>query len=356
MKREEFVHCLQSVTPSLLSGSKTLEQADCLIFRKGEVCTYNDEMCCRCPMPNGFDDKFSGAVPAKKLLEQLGKWTDKDIEIVAENGRLNISSGKRKTWLRTSKDIRLPIHQVERPETYTRLPIGYTEAVSTVGSCAGTDKNDWHLMCVHIHPDRIEASNRRQICRWKLTTKLKKPILVKQYAIANLSSAAPDRFAETKHWMHFFNKESGLVMSCRRYADDQVKKYPDLDVPLEIHKGRTVSLEFVPPEEVERAAVFSKENDRDFITVEIDDAGKARISSEGVSGGYRGKSFSFKGWKGKAASFRISPAVLINLVKLHPEATIGCSRAAKESRGQPNRLKAVTPTYEYITSLAPVKA
>jgi hypothetical protein len=353
MNREDFLRRLKAIRPALTSN-KAIVQGDCIAFRRGYMMTYADEISCR--IPSGIDKQFTGAIPAARLLKQLGKWKDREIHVTAHNGRLRVisMSRRRQAWFGVQEVTQLS-DKVEMPgaDAWRRLPKGFIEAVETVGMCASQKKSKWETTCIHIHPERIEALSALHGCQWLIRSGFKRPILVKQEALQHIVSAAPDRLAETKGWVHFRNRRTKLMLSCRRYAD--TSGFPDAAPGLEVYRSHVVSLARIPPDEIERAAVFSAETDKDRVLVEIGlERNTGRISGEGISGSYEGKPFAIN-WDGEGISFYIAPKILMDICSRHQTVLIGCGRAAAKAGQSPNRLKAVVDRghvkYTYVTSL-----
>ena len=86
VNRELLLQQLQAVQPGL-SDKDVVEQSSCVVFKDGKITTFNDEIACSIKT----DVKFTGAVPAKALIELLKKLPEETIEIEPTEGELLIT-------------------------------------------------------------------------------------------------------------------------------------------------------------------------------------------------------------------------------------------------------------------------
>lgn len=330
INRESFLHDLESVEPGL-SKREIVEQSSCYVFQNGRILTYNDEIACRIKGP--FAKDFTGAVPHEPLLNILRKLAEEEIEVSNGDGELLIVGKARRAGIRMEAEVNLPIANVELPKTWRELPAEFADAVRMVQHCASTDDSQFHLTCLHLHPDWIEACDNYQICRWNLKTGVEKSLLVRQSAIKHVVSLGMTELAETDAWIHFRNPK-GLILSCRRYAED----FPDLTKFLRVD-GTPTTLPKGLVEAAEKAQIFSSENpEADRVVIELTN-GKLRIKSVGVTGWYRETKKVV--YNGEPLTFRIAPQILIDLVKQHNDFVL-----------TPDRLKvAGQGNYTYVTCL-----
>lgn len=314
VKREELLQALESVLPGI-APKEIVEQSSAFVFKGGRVLTYNDEVSCRCPSP--FGKEITGAVRSERLLDVLRKLPDDEIDAEAKDGKLTLRGKGRRTWVIMEADITLPVDAVERPTEWRPLADDFLEAVSTVQRCAGTDESSFATVCVHLHPKWVEATDRFQLCRWRLKTGLEKPVLVRQSAIKHVTQLGMTEFAETEGWIHFRNGR-GLELACRRYLED----YPDLSSYVK-PGGETTSLPKGMAEAAERAETFSAEDkDNNRVKVHIK-AGRVTVTGEGVSGGYLETKKT--AYKGPELVFWITPSILADIVRKHNECEVSDS-------------------------------
>ena len=327
VNREQLLQQLESVMAGL-SARDIIEQSSCFVFKDGAVITYNDEI--SCSHPCGLN--IEGAVQAEPLVDILRKLKEETIDVEVGDSELIIKGRRRSAGIRMEKEIVLPVENVERATKWKTIPEDFAEAVNVVKDCAGSDQSTPILTCIHIHPDRIEASDNYQVTRYKCKTGVVTPVLVKRDSIRNIVSLDVTKFAETSNWIHFRNR-SKLVLSCRRYEET----FPSLDALLNF-KGERITLPKGLSEAVEKAQIFSADNPDDNQIKIIIRTGKFRIRGEGGSGWFT--EFTKTKYKGPAISFFISPELLVNLTTRHNECEIG-----------EGRLKVDAGKFVYVTAL-----
>lgn len=326
--REQLLAVLDSVAPGL-SKREVLEQSSCFVLQNGYATSFNDEISCR--RKSGLDKELTGAVRAEKLLEQLRKWNDDEIDLVPTDKALIIKGGRKETGITMEAEITLPVDTVERPTTWTKLPDDFLEAVGVIHQVASTDENN-SLRFVHVHPRWLEGCDNFQFCRWPMKTGVKKSIHLRRDSIKHVTDLGMTEFSETEGWMHYRNP-SGLELSIRRYLED----YPDLSGVLEV-TGETVTLPKGLAEACDKAAVFSAENpDANQVSVEIK-SGRLTVKGESASGWFTQRTK--LRYTGKPMSFRASPVILQDLVKRWTDCVLG-----------KGRLKVEAGSYTYILHL-----
>lgn len=314
ISRESLLYSLEAVIPGL-STREAMEQSSSFVFKDGQVHTFNDEVFCshRSDL-NGVE----GAVPAAPLLSVLRKLSEPNLKVRATNDELLLKGDSgREMAVTFEREIFLPIDKVEKPGRWRKLSESFSEAIKTVGMCASKDESRYMLMCVHIHPEWVEACDNYHLCRYTFRTGVKKSCFIKRDSIKHMVDLGMTHFSETESWMHFKNP-SGMVLSCRRVVDQD---YPDLGPILETHGSKTVLPKGLA-EAADRASIFSSENvdesDR-VVKVEIR-KGKLRISGQGVTGWYR--EMKDLKYRGRQMTFLISPDLLSRLVKTYNDCEI----------------------------------
>ena len=304
VNRVNFLSELESVTPGL-SARETVEQGSCLVFRNGQLFTFNEEILCRRKSPLG---DFEGAVPAKQLLQVLSKLTDEDLEIVEDEGGLLIKGKTVRSKVRIEKQTALNIDQVDQPEGWSKLGADFTEAITHVSPCSSREESQFVLTCVHIGPKYLEACDRFQVCRFPIETGLEKSTLVRAESLNKVVQCAVTEIALSKSWIHFRNA-SGLTFSCRRFLDD----YVNLDAFLEVEGSQQVTLPGGVEEMVGKAEIFSSENGvGNALEVEIR-SDVVQITGEGASGWLKERRKIDYG--GPAIKFKIAPKLLLAITK-----------------------------------------
>ena len=310
--KENFLTSLESVQGGL-SPKQTTEQSDCYIFLNGEVITYNEEVCCRCP--SGLDSTIKGAVRSKELLEIIKKIKDEELQASQEENSI-IFYGKNWEYSACMEEVLFDYSLIETPEEWSELHEDFCEALALVYSCTSKEFDQLILTCVNVHPKWVEACDNRQMCRWKLPTSVKEPVLISRKGIKNLANLGIKEISETPGWIHF-RGVTELVISTRRILED----YPSLGgflrasegVPLELPKGLM--------DMADTASVLASSDDQSDNNIQVNlSSNKIRIKSQSAAG-----SFSTRRkikYEGDPIEFFITPKIFIDLVKNHTNCLI----------------------------------
>lgn len=315
IKREVLIRALESVRPGLAS-KEVIEQSTCFVFLDGDVVTYNDELSCR--MPVGLD--VEGPVSARPLSDILNKYTEEEVELEQRNGEILIKGKNKRTGIPTDKTIALPVDNVEQPDKWKPLPHGFLEAATMALACAGTDENRKDLTCVHFSAGWIESSDGYQMVRYDLDLPLKKDFMLRRESVAGLLSGSPMEIAETESWVHF-RSENGLVVSCRRYADDYEDLSPHLDV-----EGKKIELPQGLKDSLDKAEVFSKDNPDDNILEVRLRPGQMMLKATGMTGWHEERK-EVK-YQGPELGFLVPPTVFRLVLDRHDPVVINEKRLA----------------------------
>jgi len=330
--REELLRKLEAVSPGL-AIKEIIEQSSCFVFNAGRVITFNDEIACSIECDVGFE----GAVAAKALLELLAKLAEKEIDISAKDGTEVLIKGKgRRAGITMEAEITLPVAAVEIPSKWTDLDPEFADAVGMVQHCASKDNNTFHLTCIHITPEHVEACDNFQIARYPVNTGLTKECLVKRDSLKHVTGLGMTEVSETKAWLHYRNP-TGLVLSVRRELHD----FEDLDPILNMEGTRT-TLPGGLAEAVEKAEIFSAENAEHNIVIVQIKAGQLRLRGMGSSGWYEERK-SVK-WDGDPIAFSVPPKLLVDITTRTNDCFISSSR-----------LKIDAGKFEYVTCLGKVE-
>ncbi len=313
--REELLGRLQSVQAGL-SQKEVLEQSNCLIFQRGQVMSFNDEISCR--TNSGLGKKLVGAVQARPLLELLGKLTEDEIDLEATDSELIVSGVKRKAGIRMEAEVLLNLADVEEPGDWSPLPEDFDEAVQIVASCAGVDDSRFSLTCVHFTPKYLEACDNFQMTRYKLKSGFKEDCLIRQKSLKHIITLGMSEVSETPAWLHFRNT-NGLVFSCRRYLEE----FPSLAEVL-ASEGVSATLPGGLAEAVDKAQLFSVAGgDDNKVKVELS-SNRLRIRGEGSSGWYS-ETKNIK-YDGNPLAFYVSPKILMEITKKHTDVQVSSAR------------------------------
>jgi len=329
INREQFLNTLNAVKAGL-SPREFIEQSSCLVFRDGEVMTFNDEVACRMAV----DLPITGAVQAANLFSILEKIDDPELMVSeSEKGELEFR-GKRKAFgVTKDEEIFLPIDKVERPEKWHPLPPEVVEGIALVQHCVSQDESRFLLTCIHLTPEYVEACDNLQLMRCRMNTGLKTSVLVRGSSVSHITSLGVNRVSLTKSWIHFSNAE-GLIYSCRRFTED----YPSLDSLFHLKDSHKVAIPKTLADASDRAAVFASDRAGDpVLCVSLSD-GRICIKGEGVTGWYR--EVKKVAYHGPAMQFIIHPDLLKHISSQYDEALIG-----------ENKLKIQGGSWEYVTAL-----
>lgn len=323
VQRIQLQQQLEAVQPGL-SKKEKYEQSTCFCFVNGRVYTYNDEITCRAK--TGLPKNMEGAVQARPLLAALGKMKDDEVDIEIVNNELVVSSADpkkkekkrshRSFGVRMDSEVTLPLEKVERPEKGDWKPLhaNFSDAISTVKDCAGTDESQFAFTCIHIASNWIEACDNNQLTRYRLKTGVKVPIMVRRDSIKHITPLDMTHFAETDVWIHFKNP-AGIELACKR----NVEKYPKLEAYLEARGVKTILPKGIA-DDADFAETFSKEvEDANLVIVTLK-PGRMVIKGIGVSG-WASTPKKVK-YSGPPIAFSIPPQLLGEITKKHTECQI----------------------------------
>lgn len=310
LDRETFLSALSAVK-SGLAERELIEQSTCVVFQDGHLRTYNDDT--SVSAPSGLPEGFSGAVAADLLLQTLQKVDGDVISVSCPGGEMVFQAGRTTAGFTMEAEVRLPVHVVDRPKKWVKLPEEFCDAVQLVQQCAGKDGTRFVMTCVHVTPEWIEASDELQACRWPMATGFSSPALLKRASVRDVQALGVTHVSETENWVHF-RSPRGAVLSCRRFVED----YPSDDLtPVLSEKGRRVSLPKGLKDAAEAANVFSSQHSEDNLVRVVIRPNWAEVWGEGVTGWYRRKEPIH--WEGDAVSFLISPQLLSEIVNRYNE-------------------------------------
>lgn len=316
IRRQRLLQALEAVMPGLAKKAK-FDQSTCFAFVNGRVLTYNDEISCRAKSQLPKD--LEGAVDSAPMLAVIRKMEEEEIEIVQEESQLIITGkSRRKVKLRMEPQIDLPIEKVERPgkSDWKSLSEHFSEAISVVSPCAGTNEAEFAFTCIHMHPKFIEACDNNQITRFRLKTKIKKPILMRQSSIKHVAPLDMTEFAETDTWIHFRNP-AGVEFACKRIEEE----YPDLSKFLKA-EGTPTTLPKGIAKDCNFAEIFTSELEKqmNLLVVTIKSTGRMLIRGVGISGEAEvPKKIKYSG---PNIAFCIPPQLLAEITKKHRDCQI----------------------------------
>lgn len=306
VNREKLLSTLEMVAPGL-SERDLLEQSSCYILKDKKIVTFNEEVACSYRSP--LDETFQGAVQASPLRSILSKMTEETIEVRQTKSSLVINGKGKTSSITMEKNITLPMEALEPPKKWKEMPEKFADAVDFVQNCASRDAAQFHLTCIHIHPDFIEAFDNHQFARYNLKSQMSSEFLLRQSSIKNIVSLSMIESSETENWVHFRNAQK-LVLSCRRYKDE----YTNLDV-ITKKVGYKIVLPKGLMEASDRAEVFSADNsaqEDNLIQVDLK-PGLVTVTGKGNFGSHiERKKITYEG---DPITFLIKPKMMVQLAK-----------------------------------------
>lgn len=316
LNREDVLAALESVVPGL-DKKANLPQSDCFVFQNGRVTTYNEEIAAS----TACTVSLVGAVKAEPLAQLLRKLTDDQVRIEEKDGQCHVSTQtKKRSGIHMEADVELPIDSIEHPadDAWKPLPEDFGDAVGIVQNCAGKDESHFVLTCIHLSPTHMEACDNLQVTRYPINIGLTESKLVRRDSLKHVGQLGVTEIAETENWLHFRNS-TGLVISCRQYAED----FPSMDEILAAEGTKTV-LPGGIAEACDKAGVFTSGADSQVqVTLREN---KLRLRGEGDAGWYEEQA-AVK-YTGPELVFVIDPKLLVELVKRTTECQISEGRLA----------------------------
>lgn len=320
INRAEFLKTLRCVEPGL-STRDFIQQSSSFVFDSGWCATYNAELCCR--IKSGLPDDITGAVRAKPLLAALDNITDDDVAVAVSGEEFRLTANRKRVGVRMEAEILLPTDQVDLPSAWTDLHEDFGKAVEHAAAAAGTNTEEFKTVCVHVHPDWLEASDRNQVARYMLPTGVDRSCLVRAVSLAHVPRYGFTRMGVTDNWLHFRNKF--MVFSVIRHLED----FPDLTPFVESRGTPTI----LPRGGVEGSKIGAIFSEGDAVTNKVAVSltpGRMLVRGEGAYGW--GEADLETTYKGPPLNFRISPTLLERIITQHTECEVSPGRLIVRDR------------------------
>jgi hypothetical protein len=342
-KDDPVVTSLESVYPGVGPADDQQPLTDCLVFRGGEVITCCSDVCCRQASP--FGTEIEGGVRAELLLALLRRRAGEECQVSQGEGHLRIEGA-------TGWSARLPLEAeterrrledgaVDRPGAWKPVPEHFLEAVEFVASCAANPAAKSRLVYLHLHPERLQACDNVQMCRWPIKPPLTEApyYLIKGLYARPLAGLPVTEMAESHGWLHF-RSPAGLVYSCRCYSGS----YPDDDFATALAEGGVpVSLPEDLHEDIRCAAIFSRAMDVNRVRVTLA-PGQAVVSAASELGNYQSAPHAFE-YDGPELVFEIPPVMLKAVLEHDDRCLVG-----------KGKLRVDTAKFQWLTLLKEPKA
>lgn len=309
--RKKLLASLEAVSAGL--APKGIDQSDCFVFDGDRLLTFNDEVACSIdnPLPD-----VTGAIRGDKFLKLLHKMTADSLDIEAKDGEMLVKGKGERAGPRMENDITMPVEAIEIPDDWLPLHKEFCKAVPIMAACAGKDETHPQLICVHLHPKWLEATDRYQVIRYPVETGLAESVMVRADALRAVTDAT--ECSVTESWIHF-RSESGLTISIRLSMDE----FPNVGNVFE-SEGVKTTLPKGLDDAVQKAELFSGEKvEDDYVEVRLGKS-KLRLIGRGPSGWYERQVKAEYG--GEPVSFMISAGLLVDVSKRASEVEIAEGR------------------------------
>lgn len=330
INRLNFLQILSRVLPGI-SKLGSVSQSSCFVFSDGWVTTFNEEICCR--TQTELPDDLEAAVKAEPLMKWLELVTEDEVDVWREGSEFRLKAGRKKCGIRCESQITLPIDDVALPDSWQPLPEDFFRGIEQVaGTAAGAD-GVFMTRCIHIHPEYVEACDRRQATRYHVVSGLPTSLLVQAVTISQATKSGLTKIGRTDSWLHFRNKT--LIFSCRCHKD----AYPTEGVSKMFEfRGQPFAL----PKGAEVAArlgqVFTR-GDKDGERVDVDLQGNRMLVKGQGMHGWTSEELDLS-YSGNPVAFRLNPQLLVELVSNYDQCEIG-----------PGRLRIEGDKWVYMTIL-----
>ncbi len=292
--RATLVSQLEMVSPGL-SARDIIEQSQCYVFTDGHVITYNDEIACSHPT----DTDIEGAVVSSELLKLLHNIHKDELTLRVEKGELHILRKGGRSKIRMEEQILLPYDSVEKPKRWKPLPKDFLEAIRVARTCTSKDQSQFALTCLLFTKQYIDGCDRFQACRYTIDLPIKRSFLIRRESIGYIATMEVSEMSETKDWVHFRN-DSGLVLSCRRYAN--VDDFLSIDDIIR-KEGKKLVLPKGLRRSIQNGRIFAESDPGSDCRVQVTlKADKMYVEGSGINGTntevvktkYKGPSFTFE--------------------------------------------------------------
>jgi hypothetical protein len=310
IQREEFLRTLEIVRPGT-TPKDISEQSSCVAFKDGYAFTFNEDVFCRAK--SGLPKDWLAAVPYLPLVTILSKLGEAELLGELTKSQITLEGKGRKTGIRAEHQITMPFDAVTLPDKsdWWKAPADLADAITLVQDCAGKDADEFALTCLHLHPKFIEASDKTQIARHRIKTRLPEPVMLLKESLSAAASMDIRKLALTDNWFHM-RTGSGAIYSVRKNEGNYLDLSPYLKV-----QGEKVTLPKGLKEASEKAEIFSAEDKDNNVVMVTLNPGRIKIKGSSESGWHR-ESKKVR-YKGPSMSFMIPPKLLREILDRNNE-------------------------------------
>lgn len=313
METAKIKQALSIVKPAL-ANKEIIEQTTSFAFIKGNVITYNDEIC----ISHKLDDlEFEGVIKAEELYKFLGKVKQSEFTIDITDAEIQLKAGRARVGFALNKEILLPLdEELHEKSDWKKLPDAFLQACKFAAASASSDMSDAKLTCVHFNEKGIiEATNNFRLVRWKLSERLPfNTTLIPASSIKEVVRIKPIEVSMGNGWVHFRNLET--TISCRILDE----KFVNIQ---QILKGIKDTEKVVFPDGllqiIEKAEIFRQEQKTDgSITLNVKN-GRITVKSESETARFK-ETIAYN--EEHNLSFSITPYLLKDILKETNECNI----------------------------------
>jgi hypothetical protein len=282
IKRKELLSILGKIKPGIDDNSTNIQGMDCFIFMDGRVHAHDDAV--SISAPTELEGHF--AVSAGEFYQILSKFSKNDVEVALEENDLLLKCGRAKaTVLYRKEDLTKRIKEImPKEDDWMKLPLNFHQKLKLLTLKNVSPDIQAKIGGVFVKEDAMIASDNFSIIRYKHTSSLYRMWLSPR-AVSLVAKEDMTHYCSTGAWLHF--KHDGIRISCRRLIDE---KYPYESYrailsgikPLGIKGTFTKDIENV----IDRASVFAKDKDGDYVIALTFTEGMCTISSGSGSGSF----------------------------------------------------------------------
>jgi hypothetical protein len=312
INKEKLQRALEIVKPGLVTGKEIIDQSKSFAFLDNRVVTYNDEISISYPI-DGLE--LNGVIESEYLYKLLSKLKTEEIDIVAEENEIVITSGKAKAGFTFKSDIQLPIEEIGDVGKWKKLPEDYVKALQFCIPSCSKNMSSPKLACVHTSESFVQGCDNLRISYFALMKYMPvSPFLILYSSAQEVVKLNPSKIAAGEGWIHFKTDE-GAILSCRTFDE----KYPDTSSMLTV-KGTKITLPKVTSKILDKASIFlNKANEIDFVNISIKN-GKIYFDSKNESGWY--KENAKIEYSGEPINFITAPNFLMQILSETSKCTI----------------------------------
>jgi hypothetical protein len=282
IQRKELLAILRKIKPGIDDNSTNIQGMDCFIFMDGRVHAHDDAVSISAP----FDFPGHIAVSAIEFYEILFKFSKDDVEVVIGENELQLKCGRAKaTVLYRKEDLTKRIKEImPKEDNWLKLPLNFYQKLKLLTLKNVSPDIQAKIGGVFVKEDVMVASDNSSIIRFKHTTSLYRMWLSPR-AVTLVAKEDVKQYCSTGAWLHFRN--DSIQLSCRRLIDE---KYPYESYRAILSGIKPTGIKGTFTKKIvdilDRAAVFAKDKDGDYVVNLTFAEGMCTITSGSGSGSF----------------------------------------------------------------------